>query len=75
MAVKEAKGHAETWVRIPPPLEERLEAVARALHCTVPEAALLAVRTQLDRLEADLAASAAGTGPEGRSGDPAAPQA
>lgn len=70
-AVKEAEEHAETWVRIPPQLEKRLEAVARALHCTVPEAALLAVRTQLEKLEA--AADGAGRG--GPAQESASPQA
>ena len=73
--VKEAEEHAETLVRIPPSPEERLEAVARALHCTVPEAALLAVRTQPEKLEADLAAAADGTGPAENPGDSAVPQA
>lgn len=39
-------------VRVPRRLEKKLAAVARALHCTTPEAASLAVRTQLEKLEA-----------------------
>ncbi len=46
------------WVKIPPRLRKRLEAVACTLHCTLPEAASRAVCTQLVQLEAALAKTA-----------------
>lgn len=39
------------WVTLPAQLEKRLGKAARALHCTMSEAALLAVRTKLRHLD------------------------
>lgn len=51
------------WVKIPPRLRKRLEAVACTLHCTLPEAASRAVCTQLVQLEAALASVSRRDGP------------
>lgn len=39
------------WVRVPARLKEKLGAVARQLHCTPSEAALLAIRNQLETMD------------------------
>ena len=60
----------EMQVRVPRRLAKKLAAVARALHCTTSEAASLAVRTQLEKLEA-MASDRAGRGiPAAGSGVP-----
>lgn len=60
----------ELRVRVPRRLAKKLAAVARALHCTTPEAASLAVRTQLEKLEAAVPDGAARGIPAAESGVP-----
>ncbi|MBQ7253020.1 MAG: hypothetical protein IJS32_10540 [Kiritimatiellae bacterium] len=39
------------WVRVPSGCKEKLGAVARQLHCTPAEAALFAIRNQLEKMD------------------------
>ena len=54
-------------VRVPARLKEKLGAVARQLHCTPSEAALLAIRNQLETM--DISSLPGGQGP-GSAGSP-----